>query len=120
MGETKAYYFQRNSTRIDASPAIKLLIIDTPDGPADEDFKILPPRRFYEEVQDVTKPVLDALNIPKHVLNTFGSVVFDKFASDLAHARLTDVESTNTFTYHIALGFFSLAFRYFLESKDLP
>lgn len=105
------------ATSIDASPAVYLLNVDTPDDPTDEDFKILPPRRLYEEVQDVTKPVLEVLSIPKYVLGTFGSVIFDIFTIDLAHKQLTDTEPSNAFAYHIALGFFSLAFRYFPESK---
>lgn len=107
----------RLATSTYASPAISLLVIDTPDDPADEEFEVLPPRRFHEEVQALTKPVLEVLDIPKRVLGTFGSVVFDKSSLDIAHTRLAETDPAHSFIYHIALGFFSVAFRYFPGSK---
>jgi len=107
----------RLAKRTGASPAINLLIIDTPDDPAGEEFEVLPPRRFHEEVEVLTKPVLEVLDIPKRVLGTFGSVIFDKSSLDTAHKILAETDVAHSIIYHIALGFFSVAFRYFPESR---
>jgi len=107
----------RIATSPNAAAAINLLVIETPEGPAEGDFKPLHPRGHYEEVLLVTTPALNVLKISSHILGTFGSVIFDKSPLDILHSRLSDPNSVQTFTYHIALGFFSLAFRYFPQSK---
>lgn len=65
----------------------------------------------------LTKPALNYLGIPSKVLGTFGSAIFDTSSHDILTFRNLDANSAHTFTYHIALGFFSLAFRYSPESK---
>lgn len=95
------------------APAINLLVIETPEDLMEEE----PRRTLYDEVLLLTKPALDSLGIPSNVLGTFGSAVFDKSSPDILHSRNLDTNSAQTFMYHIALGFFSLAFRYFPESK---
>lgn len=100
-----------------AAPAINLLVVETLDDSMEEESRPLHLRGLYEEVLLLTKPALNALDIPSHVLGTFGSVIFDKSSLDIFHSKLSGANSAHTFTYHIALGLFSLAFRYFPESK---
>ena len=104
----------RASRSTQSAPAINLLVIKTPDDPMEEAIRS---RALYNDVELVAKPVLDRLDISTDVLGTFGSVVFDKSSPHTLCSGSSDARSAHTFTYHIALGFFSLAFRYFPESK---
>ena len=91
-----------------------LLVVKTPDDQTNEESRL---RGLYDEVLLLTKPVLDHLGISTDVLGTFRSAIFDKAFPDIVQLGHLDASSTHTYTCHIALKFFSLAFRYFPESK---
>jgi hypothetical protein len=98
-----------------ADPAIELLVIETPDDPPGEESS---QRRLYNEVLHLSRPALDSLGISIKVLDIYGSAVFDESPPDFLHFRQLDSDSERESTYHIALGHFSLAFRYFPQSKS--
>jgi hypothetical protein len=106
------------ATRDMSSPAVKLLMVETPDSVTDDEPTMLPPRHSFDQVRSCVKPVLSELNIPPQVLNTFGSTVFDKFPNDLARDGFPNTGMNACSTYHIAYGFFSLTWTYFPRTRS--
>lgn len=98
-------------------PSISLLVIDTPDYGVHDGIEVLPPQDFYEDIRAPTGPILEILHLPSHVLGTFGSIIFDKSYLDISRTKLAETDPANSFIYHIANGFFSLAFRFFPGSR---
>jgi hypothetical protein len=96
-------------------PSIDIVIVDTPDNPVDGDYTC-PPRSLYNEAYETVSPAFKALNIPEQILGTYGRVVFDKFVIETAQSGVQNTKHGSAFVYHISLGFFSFAFRYFPES----
>lgn len=60
---------------------------------------------------------MKSLGITKNIFDIVGSVVFDKTYPDVFDFKHGNVSTPPTFAYHIALGDFSLAFRYYPSSK---
>jgi len=100
----------RNGT----NPSIHLLIVETPGDLISGSSK---QRRSYDELLALTNPPLKSLGISSDMLEMFGSVVFEKVYPDVFNFKQSNASTTPTFAYHIALGDFSLAFRYFPGSK---
>ena len=97
------------------APALKLLVIETPDEP--KHGKILPSRNYRENLKACFGPTLDRLGIPPKILKTFGSVIFEKFSNSTPQITRAGLSSVEAHSYFIAFGFFSVAWRYFPASK---
>lgn len=90
-------------------PSVQLLIIETPASSEQ--------RGRYSELLTLTEVALKSLGISSSVLGMFGSVVFEKSFPDIFDFKPGSTNAVPTFAYHVALGDFSLAFRFFPASK---
>lgn len=99
-------------------PSISLLVIETPHVEVPDAIDVRPPRQFYEDIRALTESILETLQLPSNVLGNCGTIHFDKSYLDISRTKLAETDPANSFIYHIAIGFFSLAFRYFPGSNN--
>jgi hypothetical protein len=97
--------------RCDSSPpSIRLLIVTTPENEPEDETEVLQLRNSYSQVQSLSMPLRGALQMGPNTLESFGSIFFDK------PCELSDGSQTSS-SYHIAYGFFGLAWAYFSQTK---
>jgi len=104
----------KEAKRTQANPSIDVLVVETPEDQVPGSSK---QRGFYAELLTLIDPALTTLGFDSSILVNHGSVFFKKWDPDILDLEYGTGSTAPTSGYHVALGDFSLAFRYFPQSK---